>query len=437
MAKQTVAIVGRPNVGKSTLFNRLIEQRKAIVDDESGVTRDRQYGESEWAGVEFNVIDTGGFVPNSDDLFEMAIADQVIIALEEADAIIFVVDVTTGITDLDQEFARRLYKVNKPKLLVVNKVDNSSRLLAASEFWGLGFPEMYPLSSVTGSGTGEMLDELVKIIEKDESIDDMTEEYPRIVILGQPNVGKSSLTNALLGENRNIVSDIPGTTRDSIHSFYNKFGKTFYLVDTAGLRKKSKVHENLEFYSVMRAVRSIDDSDVAILMIDAEKGITSQDINIFRLVVKKGKGVIIAVNKWDKVEKDTKTVLGFEASIREKLAPFTDVPIVFTSVTEKQRIFKVLEEALAVYDRRKQKIKTSELNDFLHEALIKFSPPITRGHAIKINYATQLPTEVPSFAFYANFPDAIKAPYKNYLENQMRLKFELTGVPIRIYFRKK
>ncbi len=437
MAKQTVAIVGRPNVGKSTLFNRLIEQRKAIVDDESGVTRDRQYGESEWSGVEFNVIDTGGFVPNSDDIFEMAIADQVIIALEEADAILFVVDVTTGITDLDQEFARRLYKVDKPKLLIVNKVDNNNRLLASSEFWGLGFPELYPISSVTGSGTGDMLDALVEVIDTQEEVEEMKDEYPRFVILGQPNVGKSSLTNALLGENRNIVSDIPGTTRDSIHSFYNKFGKSFYLVDTAGLRKKSKVHENLEFYSVMRAVRSIDDADVAILMIDAEKGITAQDINIFRLVVKKGKGVVVVVNKWDTIEKNTQTSIGYESQIREKLAPFTDVPIVFTSVLEKQRIFKVLEEALAVNERRNQKIKTSDLNEFLHDTLIKFSPPITRGHAIKINYVTQLPTEVPSFAYYANFPDAIKLPYKNYLENQMRSRYDFTGVPIRIYFRKK
>ncbi len=437
MARQTVAIVGRPNVGKSTLFNRLIEQRKAIVDDESGVTRDRQYGEFNWGGKTFNVIDTGGFVPGSDDVFEMAIADQVFIALEEADAILFVVDVTTGITDLDQEFVRRLYKIDKPIFLVVNKVDNSTRLLESNEFYGLGLDTLFPISSVTGSGTGDLLDAVVEKIGDQAVADTLDEEHPRIVILGQPNVGKSSLTNALLGQNRNIVSDIPGTTRDSIHSFYNKYDKSFYLVDTAGLRKKSKVNEDLEFYSVMRAIRAIDDADVAILMIDAQKGLTAQDLNIYRLIVKKGKGVVILVNKWDQITKETQTAAEYEKQLKQKLQPFNDVPILFVSVLEKQRIYQALEEALAVYDRRRQKIKTSELNDFLHEALIKFKPPISRGHAIKINYVTQLPTVVPSFAYYANYPDAIKLPYQNYLENQMRSKFDFTGVPIRIYFRKK
>ncbi len=437
MARQTVAIVGRPNVGKSTLFNRLIEQRRAIVDDESGVTRDRQYGEFHWNGQTYNVIDTGGFVPNSEDVFEMAIADQVLIALEEADAILFVVDVSTGITDLDQDFVRRLYKIDKPILLVVNKVDNNTRLLDSNEFWGLGLENLYPISSVTGSGTGELLDALTETLGEPSTEEELDDEYPRIVILGQPNVGKSSLTNALLGENRNIVSDIPGTTRDSIHSFYNKYDKKFYLVDTAGLRKKSKVSENLEFYSVMRAIRSIDNADVAILMIDAEKGLTAQDLNIYRLIVKKGKGVVILVNKWDTIEKQTQTAAEYTRELKEKLQPFADVPILFTSVVEKQRIYQALDEALAVYERRNQKLKTSELNDFLHEALIKFKPPISRGHAIKINYVTQLPTAVPSFAYYANYPDAIKLPYRNYLENQMRIKFDLTGVPIRIYFRHK
>lgn len=402
------------------------------------MTRDRQYGESDWSGKQFNVVDTGGFVPNSDDIFEMAIAEQVIIALEEADAIIFVVDVTTGITDLDQEFARKLYKVDKPVLLAVNKVDNSARLADAAEFYGMGFPELYSISSVTGSGTGELLDALVEVLPDDSEAEVLDDEYPKIAILGQPNVGKSSLTNALLGENRNIVSDIPGTTRDTIHSFYNKFNKSFYLIDTAGLRKKSKVYEDLEFYSVIRAIRAIDEADVAILMVDAMKGLTAQDLNIFRLIVKKGKGVVILINKWDTIsDKETNTAKKYEQEVKEKLAPFTDVPIVFTSVTEKTRIHKALEEALAVYERRKQKIKTSDLNEFLKEALIKFQPPISRGHAVKINYVTQLPTEIPSFAYYANYPDSIKQPYKNYLENQMRIKYDFTGVPIRIYFRKK
>ncbi len=439
MPKQTLAIVGRPNVGKSTLFNRLINAPKAIVDDQSGVTRDRQYGESSWGGVEFNVIDTGGFVPNSDDVFEMAIAEQVLIALDEADVILFVVDVATGITDLDQSFARVLYKIDKPILLVVNKVDNTERLHESPEFYGLGFDTLYPISSVSGSGTGELLEEVVRIMKENQDNEEelIDAQYPSIAVLGQPNVGKSSLVNMLLEDNRNIVSDIPGTTRDSIHTFYNKFNKSFYLIDTAGLRKKSKVHEDLEFYSVLRTVRAIDDADVCVLMIDAEKGITSQDLNIFRLIVKKGKGVLILVNKWDLIEKDTMTSKRVEEKIKEKLLPFSDVPILFTSVTEKTRIFQALEEALAIYDRRAGRIKTNQLNEFLKEAMIKQAPPIVRGASIKMNYVTQLPTVVPSFAFYANHPDRIKLPYKNYLENQLRKRFDFSGVPVRLYFRKK
>ncbi|MBX2873747.1 MAG: ribosome biogenesis GTPase Der [Saprospiraceae bacterium] len=429
-----VAIVGRPNVGKSTLYNRLIGERQAIIDDTSGVTRDRQYGASFWNGKHFTVIDTGGFVQNSEDVFESAIRSQVKIAIEEAGLLIFMVDVTTGITDLDEQVAEMLRKSDKEVLLAVNKVDNAQRLLEANEFWSLGFEETYFLSSVTGSGTGELLDALTEKIEEEEETQSDT---PKIAILGQPNVGKSSLTNALLGEDRNIVTDIAGTTRDSIHSKYNKFGKEFLLIDTAGIRKKAKVHENLEFYSVMRAIKALDEADVCMLLIDAQTGVEAQDLSIFRLAIKRNKGVVILVNKWDLMEKETNTARDFEKEVRNRLAPFNDVPVIFTSVLEKQRIFKAIEAALAVYENRQRKIKTSELNDIMLEAIERTPPPAYRGRFIKIKYVTQLPTYYPAFAFFCNSPKHIKESYRNYLENQIRKNFDFTGVPISVFFRNK
>jgi len=429
-----VAIVGRPNVGKSTLYNRLIEEKQAIIDDISGVTRDRQYGQCEWNGKTFTVIDTGGFVEHSDDVFEAAIREQVHIAMEEASVIMFVCDVTTGITDLDDEIANMLRRSEKPVILAINKVDNHARMLDANEFWSLGFEETFFLSSLTGSGTGDLLDAVTdKIVEEVEEESDL----PKICILGQPNVGKSSMVNALLGEERNIVTDVAGTTRDSIQTHYNKFGKEFMLIDTAGMRKKAKVHENLEFYSVLRAIKAMEEADVCILMIDATTGIESQDMSIFTKIIDRKKGVVLLVNKWDLIEKETNTARDFEIELKRKLAPMNDIPILFVSALEKTRIFKAVEIALEVAEKRKQRIKTSALNDWLEEALIKQSPPAYRGTLVKIKYVTQLPLFYPAFAFFCNYPDQLKGPYKNYLENRLRKTYDFTGVPITLFFRKK
>jgi GTPase len=433
----TVAIAGRPNVGKSTLFNRLLEQRKAIVDDISGVTRDRQYGVSEWNGKQFNVIDTGGFVSRSEDVFEREIRKQVMIAIEESNVIILMCDVTTGITDLDESMADMLRRSKKPVILVVNKVDNPERQLDATEFYSLGFEKTHFLSSISGSGTGELLDEITALIPEELIPEEPGKELPKFVIIGQPNVGKSSLLNALVGQERNIVSDIPGTTRDSIHTHYKLYQKEFILIDTAGIRRKDKVSEDLEFYSVIRAIRAMDEADVCILLLDALKGITAQDVNIFSLAVRKGKGILILVNKWDLVEKATNTAKEYEKQLKEKLAPFTDIPVIFISALEKTRIFKAVEIALEVYENRSKRIPTSKLNDTMLKAIESYHPPVVRGHPVRIKYITQLPTIVPAFAFFCNYPDDIKTPYRQYLENQLRSHFSLTGVPVRIFFRKK
>jgi GTP-binding protein len=435
----TVAIVGRPNVGKSTLFNRLLEQRKAIVDDVSGVTRDRQYGVSDWNGKNFNVIDTGGFVHGSEDVFEREIAKQVLIAVEEADCILFLVDATTGLTDLDDEMANVLRKSKKPVFLVVNKVDNNERMLEATEFYSMGFERIYFIASASGSGTGELLDAVAELISEEISDDALAEtELPKFAIIGQPNVGKSSLLNSLTGQERTIVSDIAGTTRDTIHTHYNLFQRAFILIDTAGIRRKTKVHEDLEFYSVIRAIKAVDEADVCLLLIDAEKGITAQDLNIFSLAAKKGKGILILVNKWDLVKnKETNTARDYENNLKQRIAPFTDVPIIFISALEKTRIFKAMETSLEVYENRKRKVPTAKLNEVMLKAIEKHHAPVVRGHAVKIKFITQLPTVVPSFAFFCNFPDDIKQPYKNYLENQLRQNFNFCGVPVRLFFRKK
>lgn len=433
----TVAIVGRPNVGKSTLFNRLLEERKAIVDDISGVTRDRQYGVSEWNGKTFNVIDTGGFVPESDDVFEREIKKQVLIAIQEANAIVFMVDCATGITDLDQAMANVLRRTSKPVYLVVNKVDNHDRLMEAAEFYSLGFEHIFFVSAMTGSGSGEVLDLVAENIKEEDTQPSEQSSLPKFAIIGQPNVGKSSLLNALVGEERTIVSDVAGTTRDTIHTHYKLFQKEFILIDTAGLRKKTKVMEDLEFYSVIRAIKAMDEADVCLLVLDAQKGITAQDINIFSLAARKGKGVVILVNKWDLVEKETNTARNYEEQLKERIAPFTDVPVLFISAKDKVRIFKGIEAALEVYANRDRKISTSELNETIQNAIKAFHPPVVRGNAVSIKYITQLPTVVPSFAFFCNFPDDIKQPYKNYLENKLRENFNFKGVPIRLFFRKK
>lgn len=430
-----VAIVGRPNVGKSTLYNRLIGERQAIIDDISGVTRDRQYGSSFWNGKTFTVVDTGGFVHGSEDIFEAAIRGQVTIAIDEAAVIIFMVDVSTGITDLDEEIADMLRRTEKPVFLAVNKVDNAERQMEANEFWSLGFEETYFLSSMTGSGSGDLLDAVVEKLPEDEEPVDGA--LPRFAIVGQPNVGKSSFTNALLGEERNIVTDIAGTTRDSIHSKYSKFGKEFLLIDTAGLRKKAKVHENLEFYSVMRAIKAVEEADVCLILIDAQTGMEAQDMNILRLAQRRNKGIVILVNKWDLLDKETNTARDMEQEIRNKIAPFNDVPILFISVMEKQRIFQAIEAGLEVYENRNRKIKTSELNDFMLDAIARRPPPAYRGRLIKIKYVSQLPTYYPAFAFFCNHPKHIREAYKNYLENQLRKNFNFTGVPIGIFFRQK
>lgn len=437
MAGYTIAIVGRPNVGKSTLFNRLLEQRKAIVDDVSGVTRDRQYGVAEWIGRSFNVIDTGGFVPRSKDVFEQEIKKQVLIALDEADALIFMTDTSTGITDLDESMADVLRRTTKPVFLVVNKVDNNRRLLEASEFYSLGFENIFFLSAISGSGTGELLDAIVEKMPEDRDAEDETAGIPKFAIIGQPNVGKSSLLNALVGQERTIVSDIAGTTRDTIHTHYNLFQKEFILIDTAGIRRKQKVNEDLEFYSVIRAIKAMDEADVCLILLDAEKGIAAQDLSIFTLAVKKGKGIVILVNKWDLMEKATNTARDYEKKLKEKLAPFTDVPILFISAKDKTRIFKAIEIGLEVVDNRQRKISTSQLNDAMLKAIEAYHPPVVRGNPVSIKYVTQLPTVVPSFAFFCNYPDDVKAPYRNYLENKLREQFNFKGVPVRIFFRKK
>jgi GTP-binding protein len=430
-----VAIVGRPNVGKSTLFNRLTGSRDAIVDEMSGVTRDRNYGRCTWNGVDFSIIDTGGYVERSDDIFEEEINKQVLLAIEESDLILFMVDVTIGIHELDMSVASMLRRIDRKVAVVVNKVDNNERLADATEFYSLGLGDYFALSSISGSGTGELLDYVVRNLpeENPEEVPDL----PRIAIVGRPNVGKSSLVNSLLGEERNIVTPLAGTTRDSIFTRYNKFQHDFLLVDTAGLRKKSKVSEDVEFYSVMRAVRTIENSDICLLLIDGTRGIEAQDLNIMSLIQKNNKGMIVLVNKWDLIEKETNTTKIFEKVIREKTAPFTDYHILFISAINKQRIHKVLDLIETVNRNRTRKIPTSELNNVMLEILKQNPPPSLKGKYVKIKYVTQLPTHTPTFAFFCNLPQYIKDPYKRYLENRMRERFEFTGVPIRIFFRKK
>ncbi|HLP20821.1 MAG TPA: ribosome biogenesis GTPase Der [Chitinophagales bacterium] len=432
----TVAIVGRPNVGKSTLFNRLVGEKKAIVDDYSGVTRDRIYGESDWGGKDFNVIDTGGFVPRSKDVFEKHIREQVMIAIQEASLLLFVVDASTGITTLDDEFANILRKHQKNVFLVVNKVDNLQRMHEANEFYSLGIDNIFFIASMTGSGTGELLDAVAERIPV-ETEEKQEENIPKVCIIGQPNVGKSSLVNALLGEERNIVTNIAGTTRDSVHTRFTKYGKDLMLIDTAGIRGKAKVHENLEFYSVIRAVKALDESDIAVIVLDATKGITHQDLTIYRMAMRKHRGIIVAVNKWDLMEKETNTARDYEAILRTKLAPFNDVPIIFISALEKQRVFRIIEVIEQVYVNLRKKITTSQLNEVMLKAISDYSPPANDGRLVSIKYVTQLPTPSPSFAFFANHPKHIKNPYKNYLENKLREAFDFTGVPINIFFREK
>lgn len=442
----TLAIVGRPNVGKSTFFNRMLEQRKAIVDDISGVTRDRQYGVADWNGKTFNVIDTGGFVPNTADIFETEIRKQVRIAIDEADAVVFMTDAAVGITELDEAMASVLRRGTKPVFLTVNKVDNNQRMLEASEFYSLGFDKTFFLSSMTGTGTGELLDEVTALIKSEDNPDaELTDEeveiakkaIPKFAIIGQPNVGKSSLLNALIGQERTIVSEIAGTTRDTIHTHYKMFQKEFVLIDTAGIRKKSKEKEDLEFYSIIRAIKAIDEADVCMLVIDAEKGITAQDVSLFSLATRKGKGIVVLVNKWDLIAKETNTARDYEKRLKEKVAPFTDIPVIFISALEKTRIFKAIEVSLEVFESKTNKIPTSKLNDVMLKAIAAYHAPVVRGNSIKIKYVTQLPTHVPSFAFFSNYPDDIKMPYRNYLENKLRENFKFTGVPVRIFFRKK
>ncbi len=429
------AIVGRPNVGKSTFFNRLTESRTAIVNEESGVTRDRIYGRSVWNGIDFSVIDTGGYAVGSDDIFEEEIRKQVLIAIDEADVILFMLDVTTGITDYDEMVADILRRNNKPVLMVANKVDNNDRLTEASYFYALGLEEMFPISSINGAGTGELLDRLVEIFPSKESVDIL--DIPRFAVVGRPNAGKSSIVNAFIGEERNIVTPISGTTRDSIYTRYNKFGHDFYLVDTAGVRKKAKVNEDLEFYSVMRAIRAIENSDVCLLMIDATRGVESQDQKIFQLIQKNKKGIVVLINKWDLIEKDTMTTKRYEEQVKEKFAPFVDFPIVFTSVLTKQRIHKALEMATKVYDNKTRKIPTSQLNEIMQEVVSDNPPPSTKGKYIKIKYIMQLPTNTPAFAFFCNLPQYVKDPYKRFLENKLRKTWDFSGVPIQIFMRKK
>ena len=431
-----VAIVGRPNVGKSTLFNRLVGHRQAIVDETAGTTRDRHYGKTDWNGKEFSIIDTGGYAVNTDDIFEDDIRRQVMLAIEEADLILFMVEVKTGITDLDMMMADVLRRSGKKTLVVCNKVDNYDLIYQSHEFYSLGLGDPFCISSMSGSGTGDLMDEILKILPEDTKAEEF-DDLPRITIVGRPNVGKSSLTNALLGEERNIVTNIAGTTRDSIHTRYNKYGMDFYLVDTAGMRKKGKEMEDLEFYSVMRSIRAIENSDVCILMLDAQQGLESQDLNIHNLIVRNRKGCVIVVNKWDLIEKESNTMKEWKEFLEKKLAPFNDIPIIFTSVLNKQRILEVLQQAIRVYNSRKRRIPTSELNDFILPVIEDYPPASTKGKYIRIKYATQLPTPTPQFAFFVNLPQYIKDSYRRYLENKMREQWDFSGVPMQIYFRQK
>ena len=430
-----VAIVGRPNVGKSTLFNRLTESRQAITDEVSGVTRDRHYGKSEWGGIEFSVIDTGGYITGSEDIYEGEIRKQVELAIDEANVILFIVDAKIGITEMDTAVVQLLRKTAKKTLVVANKTDNSTLLEEAVEFYNLGMGDYFPISSMTGSGTGELLDELILHFEKDSDKEEIN--LPKFAIVGRPNVGKSSFVNALIGKEQNIVTDIAGTTRDSLNTRFNQFGFDFYLVDTAGVRKKKKVHENLEFYSVMRAVRAIEHSDVCILMIDATRGFETQDQRIFHIADKNKKGIVILVNKWDAIEKNTESTQQFEEQILKQISPFKDIPILFVSVLEKQRLLKGLDTAIEVYKNRTQKITTSELNETMLAIIEKNPPPATKGKYIRIKYCTMLPTTTPTFAFFANLPQYIKETYKRFLENKIREIYDFSGVPITIYFRQK
>ena len=432
-----VAIVGRPNVGKSTLFNRLVQRREAIVDSVSGVTRDRHYGKSDWNGKEFSVIDTGGYITGSDDIFEGEIRKQVNLAIEEADLIVFVVNVEDGITPMDAEVAKLLRKVKKPIFTVVNKVDNAMREPDAIEFYNLGLGEYFTIASINGSGTGDLLDALVAEMPDPEPFDADKEELPRFAVVGRPNAGKSSFINSLIGKDRNIVTNIAGTTRDSIDTKYNRFGFDFNLVDTAGIRKKSKVKEDLEFYSVMRAVRSIEYADVIILVVDATRGFEGQDQNIFWLAEKNRKGVVILINKWDLIEKETNTLRDFEAMVRKQIEPFTDVPIIFISALTKQRLFKAIETAVEVFEKRKKKIPTSKLNDVMLDIIKSYPPPATKGKFVKIKYCMQLPTATPQFAFFCNLPQYVRDPYRRFLENKLREIYDFSGVPVTVYFRQK
>ncbi|MBE6186250.1 MAG: ribosome biogenesis GTPase Der [Rikenellaceae bacterium] len=431
-----VAIVGRPNVGKSTLFNRLVGHRQAIVDETAGTTRDRHYGKTDWNGKEFSIIDTGGYAVNTDDIFEDEIRQQVMLAIDEADLILFMVEVKTGITDLDMMMADVLRRSKKKVIVVCNKVDNYDIIYQSHEFYSLGLGDPYCISSMSGSGTGDLMDEILKQLPEDTKAEEF-DDLPRITIVGRPNVGKSSLTNALLGEERNIVTNIAGTTRDSIHTRYNKYGMDFYLVDTAGMRKKGKEMEDLEFYSVMRSIRAIENSDVCILMLDAQQGLESQDLNIHNLIVRNRKGCVIVVNKWDLIEKENNTMKEWKEFLEKKLAPFNDIPIIFTSVLNKQRILEVLQQAIRVYNSRKRRVPTSELNEYILPIIEDYPPASTKGKYIRIKYATQLPTPTPQFAFFVNLPQYIKESYRRYLENKLREQWDFSGVPIQIYFRQK
>ena len=432
-----VAIVGRPNVGKSTLFNRLVGMRQAIVDDISGVTRDRHYGRCEWCGKEFSVVDTGGYTTNSDDVFEAAIREQVQIAINEADVILFMVEAATGVTDYDAEIADVLRRSKKPVILAVNKVDSGEKMYDAYQFYSMGLEELYSISAANGSGTGDLLDAIVRVLPEDTVTEDPYAGLPRIAIVGKPNVGKSSLTNALLGTDRNIVTPVAGTTRDAIETYYNKFGHEFMLVDTAGIRRKAKVHEDLGFYSVMRSIRAIEHSDVCVMMIDATTGMEAQDMNIFNLILKNRKAVVLVVNKWDLFIKDSNTLKQYEQTLRSRLAPFTDVPIIFTSVLKMTRIQDVLDAVTTVYDNYSRKIPTARLNESLLPVIEETPPPSIKGKYVKIKYVTQLPTRFPAFAFFCNLPQYIKEPYKRFLENKLRENFALTGCPIQIFCRQK
>ena len=431
-----VAIVGRPNVGKSTLFNRLVGNRQAIVDSTAGTTRDRHYGKTDWCGREFSIIDTGGYSVNSDDIFEDEIRKQVMLAIEEADVILFMVEVGTGVTDLDMMMAEVLRRAKKRTIVVCNKVDNYDLIYSSNDFYSLGLGDPFCISSMSGSGTGDLMDEILRLLPEDCAAEEM-EDLPRITIVGRPNVGKSSLTNALLGTDRNIVTNIAGTTRDSIHTRYNKFGMDFYLVDTAGMRKKGKTMEDLEFYSVMRSIRAIEASDVCILMLDAQQGLESQDLNIHNLIVRNRKGCVIVVNKWDLIEKGNNTMKEWKEAIEKRLAPFNDIPIIFTSALNKQRILEVLQTAIRVYESRSRRIPTSEFNDYMLPIIEETPPPSTKGKYIRIKYAMQLPTPTPQFVFFCNLPQYIRENYRRFLENHLREHWDFSGVPIQIYFRQK